>query len=211
MSIEPLEVPQLAGSPPRHLGVFRAQVTNVADPLQMGRVAVSVPAVLGDGQSVWAVPCTGFTAPGAGVRFVPQVGDAALVAFEAGDPRFPVVLGYFWGPAQAPPPVSHVLRGRGFAELEIVDLPPAVRLSNAISSIAVEDAAVTVTVGASSLRVTPTQIELVAQSVSIAASDVEVRASNVSVEGGVVTVDGTVTSVSGTTECSISGALVRIN
>ena len=46
------------GSMTRFFGKYRGQVTNNIDPLQIGRVQVSVPAVLGDGSLSWAMPCT---------------------------------------------------------------------------------------------------------------------------------------------------------
>src|SRR3546814_17522940 len=40
----------------------------------------------------------------AGTWFRPKPGDQVLVAFELGDPRFPVVIGSLWSNADRPPP-----------------------------------------------------------------------------------------------------------
>ena len=42
---------------PPFYGKYRGKVENNVDPLQQGRVQVSVPAVLGDGRLSWAMPC----------------------------------------------------------------------------------------------------------------------------------------------------------
>ncbi len=50
--------------PSQFFGKYRGKVENNIDPMLMGRVQVSVAAVLGDGRSSWAMPC----APYAGIR-----------------------------------------------------------------------------------------------------------------------------------------------
>src|SRR3546814_17929690 len=40
----------------------------------------------------------------AGTWFRPKPGDQVLVAFDRGDPRFPVVIGSLWSNADRPPP-----------------------------------------------------------------------------------------------------------
>ena len=41
-------------------GKYRGKVENNLDPLQLGRLQVSVPAVLGEGTLSWAMPCAPF-------------------------------------------------------------------------------------------------------------------------------------------------------
>jgi hypothetical protein len=38
-------------------GKYRGKVANNIDPMQLGRVQVSVPAVLGEGSLIWDMPC----------------------------------------------------------------------------------------------------------------------------------------------------------
>jgi len=64
-------------------GVYVAIVLGGGDPTQQGRLQVSVPSV-GIGPQ-WAPVCNG----GAG-----RVGGKAVVAFEGGDPRSPIILGF---------------------------------------------------------------------------------------------------------------------
>lgn len=77
--------------------IYRGFVSDVADPLRMGRILVSVPAVFGvdpqTGDSPtnpnWAYPIMGAGA-GEGFIHIPQVGDTVWVQFEDGDPDRPV-------------------------------------------------------------------------------------------------------------------------
>ena len=72
-------------------GVYRAVVTDSEDPQQRGRVQVEVPSVSG-GERAWAPMLT----QRRDSFFAPEPGDEVLVAFEAGDPESPFVLGMLW-------------------------------------------------------------------------------------------------------------------
>ncbi|MEL6159467.1 MAG: phage baseplate assembly protein V [Cyanobacteria bacterium J06627_32] len=83
-------------------GKYRGTVENNVDPLQLGRVQVSVPAVLGDGRSSWAMPCVAFAGPQVGLFLLPPRGANVWVEFEMGDPDYPIWVGCFWGEGDAP-------------------------------------------------------------------------------------------------------------
>lgn len=51
-------------------GKYRGKVENNLDPLQQGRVQVSVPAVLGEGRASWAMPCVPFAGNGVGLFLI---------------------------------------------------------------------------------------------------------------------------------------------
>jgi hypothetical protein len=85
-------------------GVYRGRVEANIDPMQRGRVQVSVPAVLGDGRLAWAEPCVPFAGNQVGMVAVPPVGAAAWVQFEGGDPDYPVLAGTSWGSGESPAP-----------------------------------------------------------------------------------------------------------
>lgn len=70
-----------------NFGIYRGIVTNNIDP--KGRVQISLPFLAASNQQ-WANVCTAFGAP---PNTRPSVGTQVWVAFEAGDPRFPIVLG----------------------------------------------------------------------------------------------------------------------
>jgi uncharacterized protein involved in type VI secretion and phage assembly len=76
-------------------GKYRGHVADNEDPLQLGRIRVLVPAV--DGMTAnWALPCTPYAAPQAGLLFLPPVGALVWIEFEAGDPGYPIWSGCFW-------------------------------------------------------------------------------------------------------------------
>lgn len=85
-------------------GIHRGTVTQNLDPMLLGRVQVSVPAVLGDGQLAWALPCSPYAGNGVGLFAVPPVGANIWVAFEGGDLDRPIVLGCFWAAGEVPSP-----------------------------------------------------------------------------------------------------------
>jgi len=98
-------------------GKYRGVVADNIDPAQLGRVQVSVPAVLGEQISGWALPCLPFAGVQAGMWVVPAVGSNVWVEFEQGDPDLPIWTGGYWGsPGDMPPmaltvapSVSHVV------------------------------------------------------------------------------------------------------
>jgi uncharacterized protein involved in type VI secretion and phage assembly len=119
----------------KYYGKFRGTVVNNIDPMQLGRLLVQVPDVLGLAPSSWAVPCVplaGPTGPPMGVYLVPPIGAGVWVEFEQGDPDYPIWSGCRWGaPSDIPPlaraglPVSPsiVLQTAAQNSIVISDLP----------------------------------------------------------------------------------------
>jgi uncharacterized protein involved in type VI secretion and phage assembly len=85
-------------------GKYRGTVTDIQDPLMMGRVRAKVPDVLGDQESGWAMPCVPFGGSGMGFFALPKVGAGAWVEFEHGDPDYPIWTGCWFGSAAELPP-----------------------------------------------------------------------------------------------------------
>jgi phage baseplate assembly protein V len=93
-------------------GVYRGLVVESHDPQQLGRVLLSLPVF---DEQVWAPVATLDAGNGHGSWFVPDPGDEVLVAFEAGDPDQPYVIGSVWSATGRPPesdPARTVLRTR---------------------------------------------------------------------------------------------------
>jgi uncharacterized protein involved in type VI secretion and phage assembly len=87
-------------------GVYAALVTDIVDPDGQGRVKVRLPwspDTNGDAYEAWARLATMMAGNNRGSWFVPDVNDEVLVAFEAGDPRRPYVVGALWNGQDAPP------------------------------------------------------------------------------------------------------------
>lgn len=112
----------------QYFGKYRGKVENNLDPLQLGRIQVSVPAVLGGGRMSWAMPCVPYAGPQVGLFLVPPVGANIWVEFEGGDPDYPIWSGCFWGVGEVPavPAVEQmkVLKTDGVT-LTLNDLPGA--------------------------------------------------------------------------------------
>jgi hypothetical protein len=91
-------------------GKYRGKVENNIDPQFQGRIQVSVPAVLGQGQLSWAMPCVPYAGSGVGLFAIPPVGANIWVEFEGGDPDYPIWSGCFWGLGEVPvmPAVSQM-------------------------------------------------------------------------------------------------------
>lgn len=87
------------GAMDRFHGKYEGVVSDVADPLKIGRIRARVPAVLGEQlDSGWALPCAPFGGgKERGMLFLPQVGDTVWVEFAGGDVSRPIWVGTFWG------------------------------------------------------------------------------------------------------------------
>jgi len=156
-------------------GKYRGKVETNVDPMQQGRLQVSVAAVLGDGKMAWAMPCVPFAGSQVGFFAIPPVGANVWVEFEGGDPDSPIWSGCFWGTGEVPasPAVADVkMLKTGSLSLTLSDMPGAggftlevnppavstplkivcdssgIELSNGSSSVKLEPASVNVNNGA---------------------------------------------------------------
>ncbi len=83
-------------------GKYRGKVENNIDPMMLGKIQVSVPAVLGEGSLSWAMPCVPFAGSGVGFFMIPPVGANVWVEFEGGDIDYPIWSGCFWALGEVP-------------------------------------------------------------------------------------------------------------
>jgi len=189
-------------------GVFPALVTDIKDPDGQGRVKISLPwspDTDGSKYEVWARLATMMGGNNRGSWFVPDVNDEVLVAFEAGNPRRPFVVGCLWNGSDKPPAsmdgggnnYKKVLRSRngvkitlddqdgqekliletpGGQKITMKDGPGAVEIEDSNgNSVKLETAGITIT----------------------AAAKVTVNASQVNVSAGMVKVDAGMSKFSG--------------
>ena len=157
-----------------HFGKYRGKVENNVDPMQMGRLQVSAPAVLGDGQLSWATPCVPYAGSQVGFFALPPVGANVWVEFEGGDTDYPIWTGCFWGTGELPTPalaqtkflktdavkltLSDLPGGGGFtlevgppavpSQLKLVFDSSGIAITNSSSSVKVTQASVSVNNGA---------------------------------------------------------------
>jgi uncharacterized protein involved in type VI secretion and phage assembly len=86
----------------RRFGKYRGTVTDNHDPLNKGRVKVSVPSIMPPSLAMWAMPCVPYAGKKVGLSAIPAVGAGVWVEFEEGDISFPIWVGCFWGDGEAP-------------------------------------------------------------------------------------------------------------
>lgn len=86
----------------QYFGKYRGKAEGNVDPMMLGRIQVSCPAVLGEGTLSWAMPCAPYAGSGVGFFAIPPVGANVWVEFEAGDPDYPIWGGCFWGAGEVP-------------------------------------------------------------------------------------------------------------
>ncbi len=86
-------------------GKYRGIVTDINDPLMIGRIKANVPDVMGDQESGWAMPCAPFGGNQMGFFALPSVGAGVWIEFEHGDPEYPIWSGCWWGSVAEMPPL----------------------------------------------------------------------------------------------------------
>jgi uncharacterized protein involved in type VI secretion and phage assembly len=104
----------------RFYGVYPCVVVDIVDPDGQGRVRVRLPwspDAEGARYEAWARLATMMAGADRGSWFIPDVDDEVLVAFEAGDPRRPCVVGALWNGRDAPP---ESMDGAGRNELKVL-------------------------------------------------------------------------------------------
>ena len=150
----------------RFFGKYRGKVENNIDPLMMGRLQVSVPAVLGTEGLNWAMPCVPYAGPGVGFFFVPPNGADVWVEFEGGEADYPIWTGCFWGPGDAPQPAvpgMKVLKTDSFT-LTVNEVVPgatlaSIELANG-AKLAFDPTGITLSTSAGIVALVGTQITL---------------------------------------------------
>lgn len=155
----------------QYFGKYRGKVENNLDPMQLGRVQVSVPAVLGAGRLSWAMPCAPYAGPGVGFFAVPPVGANIWVEFEGGDTDYPIYSGCFWGVGEVPAlpavPQMKVLKTDGIT-LTLSDLPGAGGFTLEVGppvvpmplKLVCNAAGIEITNGAASVKLSPVSVSL---------------------------------------------------
>jgi len=87
-------------------GMLTGTVVGLADPEGQWRVQVNVPALGPAGEGVWARMANGYASGnGAGMLFLPEIGDEVVLGLLGGDTTSPVILGSLYS-AKRPPPVT---------------------------------------------------------------------------------------------------------
>ncbi len=113
-----------------YYGKYRGTVVDNVDPMLMGRLQVSVPAL--GVPSAWAMPCFPVTGDQAGAWMIPSPGTGVWVEFERGEVDNPIWSGCWYGSAAEVPPLVReaspatppiVLQTRGQTTVMLSDAP----------------------------------------------------------------------------------------
>jgi len=87
----------------RFYGKYRGRVTQVGEKEYLGRIKALVPAVLGDQQTGWCMPCVPYAGKGVGFFCLPEKEAGVWIEFEGGDVSYPIWTGCWWGAGEVPP------------------------------------------------------------------------------------------------------------
>ena len=195
----------------RLYGVYPALVADINDPDGQGRVKVRLPWLPDDsgGYSVWARIATLMAGNNRGTWFIPDVDDEVLVAFEAGDPRRPYVVGALWNGQDTPP---ESMDGAGDNFIKSITSRNGVKIT--LDDNDGQEKLILETPGGQKITLQdgPGKVEIVdsngnsitleSAGISVVASaKVTVRASTVEVNASMVTVNAAMSKFSGVVQC----------
>ncbi len=195
----------------RLYGVYPALVVDINDPDGQGRVKVKLPWLPDDGggYSVWARIATLMAGKNRGSWFIPDVDDEVLVAFEAGDPRRPYVVGALWNGVDAP---HETMDGAGNNFIKSIRSRNGVKVT--LDDQDGQEKLILETPGGQKLTMQdgPGKVEIRdsnGNSITldtggvriVAAAKVTVQASTVEVSAGMVTVNAGMSKFSGVVQC----------
>jgi uncharacterized protein involved in type VI secretion and phage assembly len=113
-------------------GKYRGVVSDIQDPLMIGRIRAKVADVTGDDETGWAMPCFPSAGNGMGFFALPKKGAGVWIEFEHGDPDYPIWSGCWWGSlAEAPtdlltPPYQKVMLKTAGGQSIILDDTPGI-------------------------------------------------------------------------------------
>lgn len=156
----------------RHYGKYRGLVTDNQDPKNLARIRASVPEVLQDVDTGWALPSSPYAGEGSGFFRVPAKGAGVWIEFEAGDPSRPIWTGCWWADGKLPQDQDgnsattdfSILRSEGGLMVVLNDSGPTIAVSdkNGSNLVKIDISQGQITVEASTkVVVNATQIELV--------------------------------------------------
>lgn len=101
-------------------GVVIAQVTNLDDPDNWGRVKVKYPWLADDQESHWVRIATIGAGAERGMQYLPEINDEVLVAFEHGDPHYAFIIGGLWNGKDKPPLANNAATSSGTVNQRII-------------------------------------------------------------------------------------------
>jgi uncharacterized protein involved in type VI secretion and phage assembly len=157
----------------RFYGKYRGIVSDT-DASTM-RIKAKVPAVLGDVDTGWCMPCVPYAGPSVGFAFLPDTGSGVWIEFEGGDVSYPIWVGGYWREGEYPSDAADQVK------VIVTAAPHELKFDDSQSSITLTDPnGNTVTLDKSGITLANgDSISLVVSSSSVNANDgaLEVKAS----------------------------------
>lgn len=96
--------PSASGLLPGVSGLMNGTVKKMyEDPDSQYRILVDIPMFDANGEGIWARLSNFYSTNGAGVFFMPEVGDEVVLGFLNEDPRFPIILGSLYSSSKLKP------------------------------------------------------------------------------------------------------------
>lgn len=96
--------PSASGLLPGARGLFNGTVKKIdSDPDSQYRILVTIPLFDTNGEGIWARLSNFYSTNGAGVFFLPEVGDEVVIGFLNEDPRYPIILGSMYSSSKLKP------------------------------------------------------------------------------------------------------------
>lgn len=190
-----------------HLGI----VTSVRDPDSKGRVQVKIPAIDPNGEAkIWARVAVPYAGNNFGAFLIPDVGSEVLLAFVAGDPGSPVVIGNLWNGSTGLPerlPADSVdrwtLSGKNGTRIAITEQSQGqekveIQLPSGAVAATLTDAnggEITLKAGGSTVKISPSGVSVnTPQAFSVQANSIALTASSVTVTAPTATFSQTIIS-----------------
>jgi uncharacterized protein involved in type VI secretion and phage assembly len=203
---------RIPGPTPPFYGVYPALVSDIVDPDGQGRVKVLLPWAIDPERSsfeAWARVATLMAGNNRGSWFIPDVGDEVLVAFEAGHPQRPYVVGALWNGKDQPP---ETMDGAGENNVKIIKSRNGVEIrmedeggNEKVALTTPGGQTVTLQDGPGQVTITDSngnEIELSNTGIKVNASaKVEVNASTVDISAGLISVNAGMSNFSGVVKC----------
>lgn len=156
----------------RFFGKYRGIVTDVDAPTM--RVKATVPAVLGDVDTGWCMPCVPYAGPSVGIAFLPEVGSGVWIEFEGGDISYPIWVGGYWREGEFPADAAAGVK------VIVTAAPHEIKLDDGQGSITITDPNQnTLTLDSSGITLANGSVSVVVSSSSVSVNDgaLEVQAS----------------------------------
>ena len=187
----------------RYYGKYRAIVADNADPENRGRLKVKVPALTGELEMGWAMPCFPYGGGSeTGIYMIPEVDDGVWVEFEAGQLSYPIWTGTWWARDEAPKGIENedpavdikVIKTKSGNIIELND-------KSGSESITIQD------MNGNKVMMDSSSIEVNADS-----RDVKINGANITIEALTeLTLKGASINIEASGAVSIKGATVDLN